>query len=64
MVKKTDRLPKKSKKFLNIVSGMTTEKGNPRVKKIVHRIVTDLFKTIEDLDIQPDEFWIGGRLFQ
>ena len=48
-----------TKKFLNIVSGMTNEKGSSRVKKIVHRIVTDLFRTIEDLDIQPDEFWIA-----
>jgi catechol 1,2-dioxygenase len=32
-------------------------KGNPRVKTIVNRIVRDLFYTIEDLDIQPDEFW-------
>ena len=45
------------KKFLKIVSGMTTEKGNPRAKKIVHRILTDLFGAIEDLDIRPDEFW-------
>lgn len=62
MVKKlatTDEI----KKFLNIVSGMTNEKGNPRVKKIVHRVVTDLFNTIEDLDIQPDEFWTAVDYF-
>jgi catechol 1,2-dioxygenase len=46
-----------TKIFLDIVSGMTNDKGNPRVKKIVHRIVRDLFSAIEDLDIQPDEFW-------
>jgi catechol 1,2-dioxygenase len=51
------------KKFLNIVSGMTTDKGNPRAKKIVHRILTDLFKTIEDLDIRPDEFWAAVDYF-
>ena len=45
------------KKFLNVVSGMTSDKGNPRAKKIVHRILTDLFNTIEDLDVRPDEFW-------
>ena len=32
-------------------------KGNDRVKAIVNRIVRDLFYTIEDFDIQPDEFW-------
>src|SRR5438132_9564093 len=51
------------KKFLNVVSGMTTDKGNPRAKKIVHRILTDLFKTIEDLDIRPDEFWAAVDYF-
>jgi catechol 1,2-dioxygenase len=27
------------------------------LKRIVHRVVSDLFKTIEDFNIQPDEFW-------
>jgi catechol 1,2-dioxygenase len=31
--------------------------GNPRTKEIVNRIVRDLFYTIEDLDVQPAEFW-------
>jgi catechol 1,2-dioxygenase len=51
------------KKFLNVVSGMTSDKGNPRTKKIVHRIVTDLFNTIEDLDVRPDEFWAAVDYF-
>jgi catechol 1,2-dioxygenase len=33
--------------------------GSPRVKKIVARIVGDLFRTIDELDVQPDEFWAG-----
>ncbi len=32
-------------------------KGNDRAKAIINRIVRDLFYTIEDFDIQPDEFW-------
>ncbi|WP_306391914.1 catechol 1,2-dioxygenase [Telluria beijingensis] len=32
-------------------------KGSPRAKAIVNRIVRDLFVTIEELDVQPDEFW-------
>jgi catechol 1,2-dioxygenase len=40
-----------------IESTEDSQKGNPRVKTIVNRIVRDLFYTIEDLDIQPDEFW-------
>src|SRR5450830_667791 len=31
--------------------------GNSRTKEIVNRIVSDLFHTIEDLDVQPEEFW-------
>ncbi|AME28395.1 MULTISPECIES: catechol 1,2-dioxygenase [Burkholderiaceae] len=34
-----------------------TEAGNPRTKIIVNRIIRDLFYTIEDLDVQPGEFW-------
>jgi catechol 1,2-dioxygenase len=33
--------------------------GNPRVQKITARIVGDLFRAIDELDIQPDEFWAG-----
>lgn len=39
------------------VSGLGGDKGNVRVKSIVHRVVSDLFRTIEDFDVQPDEFW-------
>ena len=51
------------KKFLNIVSGTTSDKGNPRTKKIVHRILTDLFNTIEEFDVQPQEFWAAIDYF-
>jgi catechol 1,2-dioxygenase len=43
--------------LLNKVSGLGTEIGNARLKRIVHRVVSDLFKTIEEFDVQPDEFW-------
>lgn len=33
--------------------------GNPRAQQIVARIVGDLFRAIDDLDITPDEFWVG-----
>jgi catechol 1,2-dioxygenase len=33
--------------------------ANPRVQKITARIVGDLFRAIDELDIQPDEFWAG-----
>jgi len=43
--------------LLTRVSGLGNDKGDPRVKRIVHRVVSDLFKTIEEFDVRPDEFW-------
>jgi len=43
--------------LLTRVSGLGNDKGDARVKRIVHRVVSDLFKTIEEFDVQPDEFW-------
>jgi catechol 1,2-dioxygenase len=34
--------------------------GNDRVRAIVNRITTDLYRTIEQLDVQPDEFWAAA----
>lgn len=31
--------------------------GNERVRAITQRIVTDLFRVIEDFDVTPNEFW-------
>lgn len=45
--------------FLKLASGMTQTGGNPRAKTIIHRILSDLFKAIEDLDITSDEYWAG-----
>ncbi|WP_159914908.1 catechol 1,2-dioxygenase [Pantoea sp. 18069] len=45
--------------FLRLASGLDQEGGNPRTKAITHRILSDLFKTIEELDITPDEYWAG-----
>ncbi len=45
--------------FLKVLSGLDQKDGNPRVKQIVHRIVSDLFKAIDDLDVTPDEYWIA-----
>jgi catechol 1,2-dioxygenase len=42
--------------FLEKIEG-TEKGGNERVKTIVNRIVRDLFYTVDDLDIQPEEFW-------
>jgi catechol 1,2-dioxygenase len=45
--------------FLRLVSGEGMPGGSPRAKQIIHRIVSDLYKAIEDLDITPDEYWAG-----
>ena len=43
--------------LLTKVGGLGSDKGDARIKRIVHRVVSDLFKTIEEFDVQPDEFW-------
>src|SRR6516162_3554821 len=43
--------------LLTKLSGLENDNGDARVKRIVHRVVSDLFKTIEEFDVQPDEFW-------
>lgn len=45
--------------LLERVTHANRPNGNPRVQKITARIVADLFRAIDDLDIQPDEFWAG-----
>ena len=41
--------------FLKVASGLTSKQGDARAKQIIHRILSDLFKTIEDLDrISPE----------
>ncbi len=45
------------KDLLTKVSGSDQRGGDRRLKRIIHRVVSDLFRTIEDFDVQPDEFW-------
>ncbi|MGN6667835.1 MAG: catechol 1,2-dioxygenase [Trinickia sp.] len=45
--------------LLNAAVNRDGEGGNPRLKQIVHRLLSDLFKTIDDLDVTPDEVWAG-----
>ncbi len=45
------------KDLLMKVSGLDNATGDVRFKRIIHRVVSDLFRTIEDFDVQPDEFW-------
>lgn len=43
--------------LLELVNSKQIAEGNPRVRALTERIVTDLFKTIDDMDVTPDEFW-------
>ncbi len=43
--------------LLQKINDSATREGNAHTKTIVNRIVRDLFYTIEDLDVKPDEFW-------
>lgn len=45
--------------FLRLASGLEQDGGNPRTKQIIHRILSDLYKAIEDLEITSDEYWAG-----
>jgi catechol 1,2-dioxygenase len=45
------------KNLLTKVSGLDNGGGDQRLKRIVHRLVGDLFRTIDEFDVQPDEFW-------
>ena len=43
--------------LLELVNTKKIAEGNPRARALTQRIVTDLFKTIDEMDVTPDEFW-------
>lgn len=45
--------------LLKAASNVEGQGGNPRFKQICFRLLSDLFKAIDDLDITPDEVWAG-----
>ncbi|MGV8920220.1 MAG: catechol 1,2-dioxygenase [Pseudomonas sp.] len=49
--------------FLKEASGQLTDAGSPRVKTLVHRILKDTVKMIDDLDVTPEEFWKAVNYF-
>lgn len=42
--------------FLDQIAG-TANAGDPRLKAIVRKVVSDLFETIDEFDVTEDEFW-------
>ena len=45
--------------LLKAAANLDGSSGNARFQRIVHRLLGDLFKAIDDLDISPDEVWAG-----
>src|SRR5690606_7081807 len=43
--------------LLRRVTSARVSPGNERVRAVTERIVKDLFKTIEEMEVRPDEFW-------
>jgi catechol 1,2-dioxygenase len=45
--------------LLKAATNVDGAKGDARFKQILNRLLGDLFKAIDDLDITPDEVWVG-----
>jgi catechol 1,2-dioxygenase len=46
-------------KFLENASGFDNDAGNTRMKTVIHRVLCDTVKIIEDLQITSEEFWMA-----
>jgi catechol 1,2-dioxygenase len=49
--------------LLKAATNLQGDGGNARAKEITHRLLSDLFKAIDDLDMTPDEIWAGVNYF-
>ncbi|SAK61919.1 catechol 1,2-dioxygenase [Caballeronia glebae] len=45
--------------LLKAATNLGNQDGSARAKEITHRLLSDLFKAIDDLDMTPDEIWAG-----
>lgn len=45
--------------LLKAASNLNGKEGDRRFQQICYRLLSDLFKAIDDLDITPDEVWAG-----
>lgn len=43
--------------FFKEVSGAGNDSGNPRLKQLMFRVVNDIARIVEDMDVTEDEFW-------
>ncbi|PRY00098.1 catechol 1,2-dioxygenase [Paraburkholderia sp. BL25I1N1] len=49
--------------LLKAAANVGSQDGGARAKQIVNRLLGDLFKAIDDLDMTPDEIWAGVHYF-
>ncbi|MFM0223570.1 catechol 1,2-dioxygenase [Paraburkholderia dipogonis] len=49
--------------LLKAAANAGSQDGSARAKQIVNRLLGDLFKAIDDLDMTPDEIWAGVHYF-
>ncbi|WP_250536477.1 catechol 1,2-dioxygenase [Caballeronia sp. AZ10_KS36] len=54
---------KEVQELLSAAANLGSEEGDGRAKQITHRLLSDLFKAIDDLDMTPDEIWAGVNYF-
>ena len=50
--------------YLDRIAGLGLAEGDPRLKQIVRRIVSDLFSTIDEFDVSAEEFWRALHFLQ
>ncbi|MFC3282026.1 catechol 1,2-dioxygenase [Litchfieldella rifensis] len=43
--------------FLKTVAGFDQDGGSERGKQIMHRLLSDLYRLVDDYDVTPEEFW-------
>jgi catechol 1,2-dioxygenase len=51
-------------RLLDRVGGLGEAGGDDRTKRIVRRVVGDLFATVEEFDVSPEEFWSAVGFLQ
>ena len=54
---------KEVQELLKAAANLGSQDGSARAKEITHRLLSDLFKAIDELDMTPDEIWAGVTYF-
>ncbi|MCE8026214.1 MULTISPECIES: catechol 1,2-dioxygenase [Halomonadaceae] len=48
--------------FLKAVAGFDEQGGSHRAKQVLHRLLSDVYRLIDDFDVSPEEFWSAVSL--